>query len=229
MKKYILIFLCIVALCFGVISVSYALSNAEYIRDPAEDFFKIKFNNNEYIAEYSDDYYIPKQYNLIVEDRSFFIRRYYIRYGDFCDYIPPFSYFCLYNKEFDKYTNFIIENPNDSEACIYVRDDLILPTLDNNKVDMVCMSLDAYDEDNIKDEETIKKIVECAKSDGKEELDKNIYEYIKEHSYDNFCFGLKYEGYPIVEKFHVEETEDGRYIVDQYTDEEYETIYYCEH
>ena len=43
---------------------------------------------------------------------------------------------------------------------------------------MVCMSLGNKDEDNIKDKETIDKIVECATSNGKIELDKEIVDYM---------------------------------------------------
>ena len=55
------------------------------------------------------------------------------------------------------------------------------------------------------------------------------YDFIVANSWDNHCIHLKYEGYPLIEEFFVTETEDGRYIVDQYTAEEYDTIYYDEH
>ena len=223
--KRISVILCIIALYFSVISIIYSTSDAEYLYDAAGDFIGIKFNNN----EYTDDYYMPERYKLIAEDVSSFSRRYYIKYGDyFSDYLPPFSYFCFYSNEFDEYTNFIIEHPHDSEACIHIKKDMVLPTLNRNKVDMVCMSLGNKDEDNIKDKETIDKIVECAKSDGKIELDKEIVDYIKKYSWDYHCFYLKYEGYPIGEEFHIKETEDGKYTIDQFTPEEYDTVYYDE-
>ena len=80
----------------------------------------------------------------------------------------------------------------------------------------------------IKDESTVNKIVECAKSDGKIELDKNIVSYIQKYSFDSHCFYLRYVDCPLVEEFHIEETEDGKYIIDQYTPEEYNTIYWEE-
>ena len=225
MKKHIVIILCVVSLYFSVLSLAYGVSKAEYLYDLDEDFVGIKFDNNEYV----NDYYIPEKYALIVDDVSFFSRRYYIKYGDFfSDYVPPFAYFCLYSKKFDRYANFIIEDPHDSEACIHMKKGFLVPSLEYNNVDMICMSLDTKYEDNIKEKETIEKIVECAKSNGKIELDKEIVDYIKKYSWDYHCFYLKYEGYPLVEEFHIEETEDGRYIIDQYTPEEYDTIYWEE-
>ncbi len=222
--KYIVVFICVVVLYWGGVSLSYSVSDAEYLYDSADNFVGIRFNNKVYT-----DKSMPDKYDLIVEDITLFPRRYYIKYGDLSDYITPFSdFFCLYNREFDKYNNVIIESPNDSKARIYINKEMVLPILNRNKVDMVCMSLDAKDEDNIKDKETVDKIVECAKSNGEIELDKDIYDYIKKYSADHHCLWLKYEGYPIVEEFHIKETEDGRYIIDQYTLEEYDTIYWEE-
>ncbi len=225
MKKHILIFLCIVALYFGVISLSNTLSKTEYFYDLGKDISGIKFNNNEYIRFLS----MPtERYALITHDVSVTSKKYYIKFNDCSDFFPPFEYICLYSEEFDTYSNFIIKNPNGFNEQIYVKTNLILPTLKKNEIDMVFMSLSSNDKDNISDKNTVKKIVECAKSNGKIELDKDIYDYIKKYSADHHCLWLKYEGYPIVEEFHIEETEDGRYIVDQYTPEEYDTIYWEE-
>ena len=225
MKKHILIFLCIVALYFGIISLSNTLSKTEYFFDLGKDISGIKFNNNEYIRFLS----MPTEcYALITHDVSATSKKYYIKSNDCSDFFPPFEYICLYSEEFDAYSNFIIKDPNGFNEQIYVKTNLILPTLKKNEIDMVFMSLSSNDKDNISDKNTVKKIVECAKSNGEIELDKAIYDYIKKYSADHHCLWLKYEGYPIVEEFHIEETEDGRYIIDQYTPEEYDTIYWEE-
>ncbi len=144
------------------------------------------------------------------------------------DFVFPFRYFEFYCENFDENENFIINQPNHTTSLYFpfIREDFSYPTVENNEVAEIWMSRSSSDEYNIKDKETVDKIVECAKSDGEIPLDKDIVEYIKEYSCDNHCFYLKYVGYPLIEDFHIEETEDGRYIVDQYTAEEYDTIYY---
>lgn len=151
-------------------------------------------------------------------------------YGSmFTDLFFPTYYFCLFNKNDDAYSNFIILCPEDTSISqLYLIENFVFPTIENNKVNEVWVSLSSSDGDNIKNEEIVNKIVECAKSEGEFELDKEIFDYIKKYSADHHCLWLKYEGYPIVEEFHIEETEDGRYIIDQYTPEEYDTIYWEE-
>lgn len=155
----------------------------------------------------------------------------YINQGSlFYDLLNFSNYFCFYSKHDDLYSNFIIKQPNDSSVCqLYVKKNFVFPTIHKNKLNEVWLSLSSFDTDNIKDSDIVNKIVECVKSEGEIALDKEIVDYIKKYSWDNHCFYLKYEGYPLVEEFHIEETEDGRYIVDQYTAEEYDTIYWDEH
>ena len=224
MKKLVFVLLCICALFLGMCYLSNRLSKAEYFYDLSEDVYGIKFNNTEYVRFLS----MPTEcYQLITHDVSVASKKYYIK-NDHSDIFPPFEYICLYSEKFDEHSNFIIKDPDGFNEQIYVNTDLILPSLKKNEIDMVFMSLSSNDKDNIKDKETVDKIVECAKSNGEIELDKDIYDYIKKYSADHHCLWLKYEGYPIVEEFHIKETEDGRYIIDQYTPEEYDTIYWEE-
>lgn len=74
------------------------------------------------------------------------------------------------------------------------------------------MSLDPYDDDNITDSVMVAMIVDCAQKAYEQELTKEIYDYILKNSWDTCHFYLKYKGYPLVEKFCVSETNDGRYI-----------------
>ena len=225
MKKRMVIILCVVLLYFGMVSVRNLISKTEYFYDPGKDISGIKFNNTEYVRFFS----MPTEcYALITHDVSATSKKYYIKSNDFPDFFPPFEYICLYSEEFDENSNFIIKNPNGYNEEIYVKTNLILPTLKKNEIDTVFMSLSSNDKDNIKDVKIVDKIVKCAKSNGKIELDKEIVDYIKKYSTDHHCLWLKYDGYPIAEEFHIEETEDGRYIVAQYTPEEYDTIYWEE-
>ena len=224
MKKIIYLLLCIVSIYSIFILIVRTTSNAEYTYGFGEYISSLTYGDDTYI-EFN---YMHDCYALICEDPKPNTKRYFIKYNDFfSDYFPPFDYFTFYNNEFDENSNFIIIHTTDTTVTkVYVKDDFIMPSLKYNEIDMVCMSLDAKDEDNIKNKEAIEKIVECAKSEGELELDKEIVDYIKKYSWDNHCFCLKYKGYPLVEEFHIKETEDGRYVVDQFTEEEYDTIYY---
>ena len=222
MKKFICIVLCLVAIYSIFILVLKSNAKAEYTYGLGNYISGIKFNNETYI-EFD---YIHDWYNLICEDISSEQDKYFIERNDFFDFWPPIEYITFYNSEFDKNSNFIILHATDTSVTeIYVKKTFVIPSLKYNEVDMVCMSLDAKDENNIKDKKTVNKIVECAKSNGEIGLDKDIYDYLKENSWDNHCIYLKYEGYPLVEEFFITETDDGRYIIDQYTAEEYDTIY----
>ena len=226
MKKIGCVALCIVLIYSSFIIIIKATSKAEYTYGLGENISGVEYGNNTYI-EFDYEY---DRYDLICEDISSNIEKHFIKYNDFfSDYFPPFDCFTFYYNEFDDNSNFIILHTTDTTVTeVYVKDDFIMPSLKYDNIDMICVSLDAKDEDNIKDAEKIDKIVGCAKSKGKIELDKDIYDYIKKYSADHHCLWLKYEGYPIVEEFHIEETEDGRYIIDQYTPEEYDTIYWEE-
>lgn len=183
---------------------------------PAEVFY------NPFSVEYNDKIYVEFEskhpYELIYDDSSQAEKEcVYIR-----SMIVPFIYFEPYSVEFDKNTEFINLYYFDK---VLVYEDFIYPTINENKVVEVWMSLSSSYE-IIKDKSTVNKIVECAKSNGEIELDKGIVDYIKKYSWDNHCFYLRYADCPLVEEFHIEETEDGRYIIDQFTLEEYDTIYW---
>ena len=111
-------------------------------------------------------------------------------------------------------TNFLIESPDDMDR-VFVKTGFVFPDTRKSKIDEIWLSLAPDDETHIKDSAVVNKIVECAKSDGKIELDKEIYNYIEKNSYNNNCILLKYEGYPLVEEFYVEKNKDGKCFVKQ--------------
>ena len=176
---------------------------------------------NPFSVEYNDDTYIEfeseKPYELVYDD-SFQGKkdRIYVK-----NMIIPFIYFEPYSVELDKNTEFINLYYFDK---VLVNDDFTYPTIDKNKVIEVWMSLSSSYE-IIKDREMVDKIVECAKSNGKIELDKDIVSYIQKYSFDSHCFYLRYVDCPIVEEFHIEKNEDGKYIVVQYSIENYKSSY----
>ena len=89
----------------------------------------------------------------------------------------------------------------------------------NTKVDFfvneIWLSLNSEDKENIKDEKIITQLVDCMKNTADREIDKEIYDYIVENSWDNSHFYLKYNGYPLVEEFYVSTDRNGKYIVSQ--------------
>ncbi len=167
-----------------------------------------------------DGWNVRERYSL-VRDYSCDDKRIYYKGDLLC-----FTYFEPYSEELDENMNFI-RLP--SWDVVLMKDDFVFPTIYNNIVSEVWMLCSVEDEKRIKNEDIVNHILDCAKSNGEKELDKEVYDYIVENSWDNHCIYLKYEGYPLVEEFFVTQTKDGRYIVDQYTTEEYDTIYYDEH
>ncbi len=197
--------------------------DAEYIYDINENCIGIMYDGESY---YKGDYEMYPYY-LVYDEIRQDEEKIYIE--DRKKRLFTNDYFSFYCKSYDDERFFIVEAPYDSSLQIlYIKNGFVYPNLINNKIDEVWMSLSSTDDDNIKDKETVSKIVECAKSEGVIELDQEIVDYIKKYSWDNHCFYLKYKGYPLVEEFHIEETEDGRYVVDQFTAVEYDTIYYDE-
>lgn len=207
---------------------------ATYIKDDDGDIIGISYNGRNYLEwdymisygyfEYEDTLtYEGYPYDLIVNEDETYSGYIYIEQDKFSDYTITFdNYFFYFSETYDKNRDFIVENrSNYSRNEKYVDENFVFPTIENNKVDEVWMSLSSDDEDNIKDKETVNCIVESIRSNGEIELDKEIFDYIKKYSHDHHCFHLKYEGYPIVEEFQIKETEDGRYIVEQYDIEEY--------
>ena len=225
-KKIFCLFLVTLFLLHIVfIKIYQANPTAEYIYDNTENIIGIKFK---------DEIYKPmglapsKPYDFIYDENSFEFKSYLVLYNDLSDFLFMWNSVYFYSDYYDRNKNFMrCDIWGRTSDDFYVKERFVYPTLYKNDINEVWMShLSSYE--IIKDEETVDKIVKCAKSDGKLELDKEIVDYIKKYSWDNHCFYLKYDGYPIVEEFHIEETEDGRYIVDQYTPEEYDTIYWEE-
>lgn len=183
---------------------------------PAEVFyepFSVEYNGETYIV-YED----KEPYRLIADDSiAETENRVYVK-----NMIVPFIYFEPYSIKFDENASFIWLYYFDE---ILVKDNFVFPTVEKDTVNEVWMSASSTGKYKIKDEKIVDKIVECAKNKGELELDKDIVDYIKMYSYDNHCFSLKYEGYPILEKFYIEETEDGKYIVNQYTEEDFDMIF----
>lgn len=247
-KKTVIVisFFLVVLISFFTVYIYTGVQNrkkceATYIKDADGYEIGISYNGRNYYDLYTimedgsygphistdfDDFPLP--YSLVTAEDETGSEFVYIEQDEFSDYALWFDgYFYYYSETLDKNKDFIIDKDRYHFNDIYVDENFVFPTKENNKVDEVWMSHSSSYE-IIKDESTVDKIVACAKSDGKIELDKEIVDYIKKYSWDYHCFYLKYEGYPIVEEFHIEETEDGRYIVNQYTPEEYNTIYWEE-
>ncbi len=241
MKKKVIIILLVFSLLvsFAGYYIYTGIQNrnkceATYIKDNDGDKIGILYNGRNYYEwdymidnsffEYDESItYEGNPYDLVVADEEKYSEYIYIEQDEFSDYTLHFdNYFFYFSETYDKNRDFIVENrSNYSRNKKYVDENFVFPTIESNKVNEVWMSHSSDDEDNIKDKETVNKIVACAKSNGKIELDKDIYDYIKKYSADHHCVWLKYEGYPIVEEFQIEETEDGRYIVNQYDIEDY--------
>lgn len=182
---------------------------------PAKVFyspFSVIYNDNTFIEFESE-----KPYELVSDD-SFQGNKDHVYVKNM---IIPLIYFEPYSVELDKKTNFINLYYFDK---ILVDEDFTYPTIDEDEVVEVWMSLSSSYE-IIKDKSTVNKIVECAKSNGEIELEKEIVDYIKKYSFDSHCFYLRYADCPLVEEFHIEETEDGKYIVEQYPVENYKLSY----
>lgn len=208
-------------LIFGLIKkLTY---KAEYVYTMTGFVDKIKYED----VLYKKLDYVPDYYVVIEGENLLSCPKIYIENNNYIDFLAPFNYFVFLNSELDDFSNFIIEQPSDSSISqVYVKEDFVFPTFTQNVVEEVWVSQSPTDEYNIKDSAVVNHVVECVKSDGKLELDKDVYEHIKAGTWDNTSrFYLKYKGYPVIEKFYIEETEDGRYIVDRYTEAEYDTVY----
>ncbi len=197
--------------CLVMIGIN-AIAPAKIFHDP----LRVEYEDKVYV-EY-DDYEYPA-YDLAYDDsEEGNAKRTYVKSSLFSiEYIVPYSV------NFDKNQNFVWLY---SYNRILVKEGFVFPTIDKNEVEAVWMSAAYSDKDHITDKETVDKIVKCIKSNGKIELDKSIVRYIKKHSWDSHCIHLKYKDYPIIEDYHIEETEDGGYILKQYTPEEYDAPFW---
>ena len=184
---------------------------AKYIYDNNGDSIGIEYKSSFYVR-FEDEI---QQYDLVDAETLEKYEEIYIERNDSKKLSAPVDYFVFYSNIYDDNDNFIVVNPDDSSLqTIYVKDEFVYPTIDENEVDEVWMSLSST-YNIIEDSNTVNHILECAKSNGELSLDEDVYKQIKSTSWDNHCFYLKYKGYPLVEEFHIEETEDGRYIVDR--------------
>ena len=243
MKKKIIITILVIAVVLvffiGVVPLRMGINNknkceAVYINGSEI----IKYNGVTYLCwGYYEDAYIEsgqvytcnfEPYQFLYDDTETPVKRGYILDEDESDYGYIPDEFTFYSKHFDENSDFIKcwvrEN---SSPEIYIKEGFKFPTIENNEIDEVWMSGSSSDESHIKDKTKVDKIVECAKSKGEIELDKDLYDYIKKNSYDYHCIHLKYKGYPLAENFFIEETEDGRYVINQYTKEEYEAPFFA--
>lgn len=247
MKKIVITILSAIAFLsiLVVYSLNVGLSNqskcvANYIFDRDGTEIGINYDNRKYYEwnyvyqKYIDsdsiyDWSMSPYQTVDVDNPTDGDNVMYVSSEDFLDYVVFFdNEFCYFSQVFDENKNFIVSRPKDSSlSCLCVDENFVFPTLENNVVNEIWFSLS--NDDIMYNPDWVRQVVESAKSNGEKELDKEIYDYIVENSWDNHCIYLKYEGYPLVEEFFVTETEDGRYIVDQYTAEEYDTIYYDEH
>ncbi len=243
MKNKVIIILLIFSLLFSVIGycIYIGIKNrnkceATYIRDETGLQIGVSYNGRNYYewGYMFDNYFEPNNvcayngfpYELVKQEDENKTEFIYIKQDEFSDYVFLFDdYFCYLSEIYDKNRDIIVMNFDPPER--FIDENFVFPTIENNAVDEVWLSSSSSYE-IIKDKSIVDKIVKCIKSVEKIELDKEIYDYIKKYSYDHHCFYLKYENYPVIEKFYIKETEDGRYIVDQYTPEEYDTIYWEE-
>lgn len=247
MKKIILVLL-LFSFLISIVALGFSFYILSFL---GESMFSAKFlhdsNNNSTIVYEGEDYYmwydISETYikNKFVFDSTMYPYSFIEWDFETCEkiYIQSrekklfpiditYRYFCFCNSKNDIDSNFLVAAPGKLDR-IFIKKDFDFPTLNSSEVNEIWMSLSSTDEDNIKDITIVNHIVECAKSNGELALDKDVYEQIKSTSWDNHCFYLKYKGYPLVEEFHIEETEDGRYIVSQYTASEYDTVYLDDH
>lgn len=202
--------------------MSTSIYEAKYTYDDDGFFSGISFGNTSYVYwnDVDDKYIEAGVINNTVSSYMFpyylvsdnLREKKYISDNFIEDLLPPYSYFSFSSEGND----FIFEQPDDTSLnLLLVREGFIFPDIYKNEIDEVWMSLDYKDNGNIKDETIINKIVNCAKNKKAQELDKDIYDYISEKSWDNCHFYLKYKGYPLVEKFFITRTKDSRYVISQ--------------
>lgn len=232
----LVVFIGVVPLCMGIGNKSKC--EAVYIYDSEGCEIGIKYGDVNYLSwDYYEEDYIEsgevytsamEPYQLLYDDTDTPVERVYILdkgEGDYW-YIP--DDFTFHSKYYDENDNFIKCWVRErSSPDLYIKEGFTFPTIENDQIDEVWMSASSSDGSHIKDKTKVDKIVECAKSKGEIELDKELYDYIKTNSYDYHCVYLKYKGYPLGEVFFIEKTKDGRYIIDQYTKEEYEAPYFA--
>ena len=188
--------------------IKYCQSNAvaEYIYDTTGYYDVIKFNG----AVYEPISFVPEPYELVCKDNSDGGDLHYIAKNNYGDLFLPWDRFVYYSADYDNEGAFIRVFPYDN---LYLIKDFVYPTIYKSEISEIWMSCSSSYE-IIKNKLWVNQIVESAKSKGQKEIDKEIYDYIVEKSWDNHCIYLKYEGYPLVEEFFVKETEDGRYIAE---------------
>lgn len=213
MKKIISIFVAAAVIITSYCLIIHSMYKAERVEG------KIVYNGITYLdwADVSKKYCSAgvvnsiqmEPYELLDDELR---EKIYVPYNDFSDFLPPFDYFSFCGETDD----LIIFGPNDTSLeLLYVKEGFVFPNIRNCKVDEIWLSLNSEDKDNIKDEKIIAQLVDCIKNAADREIDKEIYDYIVENSWDNSHFYLKYKGYPLVEEFSVSTNEIGQYVITQ--------------
>lgn len=213
MKKYISVVAAVAVIITSYCLIIHSMYKAEHVDD------KIVYNGITYLdwADVSEKYRSAgvvnsiqmEPYELVDDELR---EKIYVTYNDFSDFLPPFNYFSFCGETDD----LIIFGPNDTSLqLLYVKEGFAFPDIQNCKVDEIWLSLNSEDKENIKDEKIITQLVDCMKNTADREIDKEIYDYIVENSWDNSHFYLKYNGYPLVEEFYVSTDRNGKYIVSQ--------------
>lgn len=218
----------VVIIYFVVVTVLNFTARANYIYSSTDSIIGLKFENVIYkpVVLVEEPYYLVSDIATLENEAiEYEPHKEYIKEDDIYRYLPPFDYFVPYCDSFDKSWNFIVVSPYDFEtSMVYVKSNFRYPTIKTDSVNEIWTSL--FNTNSvISDKSIVANIVECAKT--KTKLDEEIYEQLNLRNGGSLFF--KYDGYPLVEEFHVEETEDGRYIVDQYTASEYDSVYLEEH
>lgn len=214
MKKFLIIVVSLVVLVTIFIFFNASKYEAEFIYDDNTEY--ISYGNDLYVewSHVADSYLSSgivhdrdmSPYNLVSENSQ---EKIYISDSFIQDLLSPY-YFSFYQEGND----FIALSPHDTSLnTLYVKEGFVFPDIQKTQVDAVWMSLSPSDNGNLTDEDTVKRIVDCIKSE--KPLDENISDHILEKSWDNSHFYIKYKGYPLTEDFFITETEDGKYIVSQ--------------
>ena len=200
------------------INVFQACSKIEYVYDNNIDVIKFNDVKYEYLGCEA-----PKPYHFINDDSwSNFS---FVPSDSLLDYLFMWDRVGYYSEEYDEAHNFIIYCTWGGRQDIYVKQNFVYPTLQNNNVDEVRMSLVDESKGIINDKEIVDEIIKCAKSNGEIELEEKTADYIKKHSDDSYFF-LMYEGYPLAQVFHLSESENGKYTIDNYGTQSYCTVWH---
>lgn len=206
--------LVVIIIYFVVVTVLNYQSRSEYMYSGTGSIIGLKFENMIYkpVVLVEEPYYLVSDLAALENaDIEHELHKEYIKEDDIYSYLPPFDYFVPYCDFFDETWNFIIVSPYDFEtSMVYVKSNFRYPTIKTDSVNEIWTSL--FNTNSvISDKYIVENIVECAKN--KTKLDKEIYEQLNLRNGGSLFF--KYDGYPLVEEFHIEVIDDGIYVVTQ--------------